>query len=186
MFDNLPSCPRLARTFTTGVLEAKHKAGHDSGVRVRNAGLELVVERDEVVVQVVSLAAQPEMITQAEVQAAANGPRERRGLLEKGVASTLGVEIDVSTPDQELPEGPDPGRPWKRNRDFRSEQEGGGCRVVPRTANRIRVMIPGEICFEADPFVGIYIRARIPAILSIPKPREIGRRVRIASEDFNP
>ena len=75
--------------------------------------MELVVGGDEVVVQVVSLAAQPEMITQAEVQAAAVGPSEGRALLENVAA--IHIFGDVSTPDQELPEGPDPGRLWQRN-----------------------------------------------------------------------
>ena len=75
--------------------------------------MELVVPGDEVGVQVVCLAAQPEMITQAEVQAASAGPSEGCALLENVAA--IHIFGDVSTPDQELPEGPDPGRLWQRN-----------------------------------------------------------------------
>jgi hypothetical protein len=94
-------------------LEAKHKTGYDSGTRVRN--MELVVPGDEVGVQVICLGAQPEMITQAEVQAAAKGPGEGCALFEKVEAIALQMVVDVSTSDQELPEGPDPGRSWQRN-----------------------------------------------------------------------
>ena len=77
---------------------------------IRNPGLELGLAGDEVIVHVISLAAKPEMITQAEVQATADGPRERRALSENFEANALQLVVNVSTPDQELPEGPDPGR----------------------------------------------------------------------------
>src|ERR1700676_1799760 len=54
-----------------------------------------------------------------------------------------------------------------------------------RTAIKISVTILGEICFEADPFVSIQRGACIPAILSIPSPSEIGRRVGITPKDLN-
>ena len=75
--------------------------------------MELVVPGDEVGVQVICLGAQPEMITQAEVQAASAGPSEGCALFEKVVA--IHIVGDVSTPDQELPKGPDPGRSRQRN-----------------------------------------------------------------------
>ena len=37
--------------------EAKHKVGYDSGMPIRNPGLELGLAGDEVIVQVISLAA---------------------------------------------------------------------------------------------------------------------------------
>src|SRR5580704_10224542 len=119
---------------------------------VGNAGLELVVAGDKVVVQVVSLPAQREMPGKTEVCAATEIPGKRCARAE--LACITGVFADMGSPDQEVPEGRNLGRFGQRDRNPRSEQEGVCLGAIVWDAATLGEggKVLGEICREADPF----------------------------------